>query len=50
MCALYDSLMCVVIIHTQTACAEGCALGVFSYDKLKNKEKRKKAPNITLIK
>ena len=42
----------MVVLYTRNvpACAEGSVLGTFSFDKLKNKEKRKTIPNLTLIK
>ena len=43
-CIYFDCIHIMVI-----ACAEGSVLGTFSFDKLKNEEKRKKPLKIKLI-
>ena len=45
----YVCIICVICLST-VACAEGSVLGTFVFDKLKDSEKRKEPPAITLIK
>ena len=42
--------VCMCVFVSTVACAEGSMLGSFVFDKLKDKEKRKEPPKITLIK